>query len=205
MRFLMDANLPRSAAALLQQMGHDAVDVRDIGMGGAADDVIAAHARREQRALVTRDFDSGQLTSRKQNMRSQYLVRTTIALTVALVLSSFATPTRADPLITQGVGLASCAKLAADLKPSEELNHPPNYLLFYWVQGYISAANIFLLNEYTNYVDMNEVDASTILKLVSDFCKANPDKKPISAIDKFLREATKVDAKEKDAFNPWEQ
>ena len=57
MRFLMDANLPRSAAALLRQMGHDAVDVRDIGMRSATDDVIAAHARRNQQALVTRDFD----------------------------------------------------------------------------------------------------------------------------------------------------
>jgi hypothetical protein len=33
MRFLTDANLPRSAAVLLRQMGHDAIDVRDIGMG----------------------------------------------------------------------------------------------------------------------------------------------------------------------------
>ena len=57
MRFLLDANLPRSAAALLQQMGHDAVDVRDIGMRNAADDVVAAHARRNWQALVTRDVD----------------------------------------------------------------------------------------------------------------------------------------------------
>jgi predicted nuclease of predicted toxin-antitoxin system len=57
MRFLVDANMPRSAAVRLQQMGHDAVDVRDIGLGGATDDVIAAHARHDKRALVTRDFD----------------------------------------------------------------------------------------------------------------------------------------------------
>src|SRR5690349_5246624 len=57
MRFLTDANLPRSAAVLLRQMGHDAIDVRDIGMGAATDDLIAAHAQHDQRALVTRDFD----------------------------------------------------------------------------------------------------------------------------------------------------
>ncbi len=57
MRFLMDANLPRSAAVLLQQLGHDAADVCDIGMRSATDDVIAAHARRNQQVLVTRDFD----------------------------------------------------------------------------------------------------------------------------------------------------
>jgi hypothetical protein len=138
-------------------------------------------------------------------MRFQHLARTAAVLTLALAISVFSTPSRADPLITQGVGLSSCAKLGADLKPSEGLNHPPNYLLFYWVQGYVSAANIYLLNEYTNYVDMNDVDANKILKLVFDFCKANPDKKPISAIDKFIRDATKVDAKDKDVFNPWEQ
>ena len=135
----------------------------------------------------------------------QDFARTANMLTLAVVLSSFSAPIRAEPLITQGVGLASCAKLATDLKPSEGLNHPPNYLLFYWVQGYVSAANIYLLNEYTNYVDMNDVDANKILKLVFDFCKANPDKKPISAIDQYIRDATKVDAKEKDVFNPWEQ
>src|SRR5712691_4595815 len=57
MRFLIDASLPRSAAVLLQQMGHDAVDARDVGMRSATDDVVAAHARRNQQALVTRDFD----------------------------------------------------------------------------------------------------------------------------------------------------
>jgi predicted nuclease of predicted toxin-antitoxin system len=57
MRFLVDASLPRSATALLRQLGHDAADVRDIGLRQATDDVIAAHARTNQQALVTRDFD----------------------------------------------------------------------------------------------------------------------------------------------------
>jgi predicted nuclease of predicted toxin-antitoxin system len=57
MRFLVDASLPRSAAMALRQFGHDAVDVRDIGMRSATDDVIAAHARGNQLALITRDFD----------------------------------------------------------------------------------------------------------------------------------------------------
>jgi hypothetical protein len=126
------------------------------------------------------------------------------ALVVSLLSIGCATPSRAEPLLTQGIGTQSCGKLAVDLKPSEGLNHPPNYLLFYWVQGYVSAANIYLLNEYTDYVDMNDVDVTVILKRVSDFCRANPDKKPISAIDQFIREAKKVQAEEKDAFDPWE-
>jgi predicted nuclease of predicted toxin-antitoxin system len=38
-------------------MGHEAIDVRDIGMRGASDDAIAAHVRRTRQVLITRDFD----------------------------------------------------------------------------------------------------------------------------------------------------
>jgi len=121
-----------------------------------------------------------------------------------LIAAASSTPSRAEPMLTRGIGITSCEKLAPDIKPAEGLNHQPNYLLFYWVQGYISAANIYLLNEYTDFVDLAEVDEKTILQLVLDYCKANPDKKPISAIDKFIRDAKKVEAKESDAFDPWE-
>ena len=57
MRFLIVANMPRSTAELLRRYHHEAVDVRDIGMGGAADSDIAAYAQRYRLALVTRDFD----------------------------------------------------------------------------------------------------------------------------------------------------
>ena len=57
MYFLVDASLPRSAVVVLRQFGHEAVDVRDIAMRNADDDVIAAHARRNWQTLVTRDFD----------------------------------------------------------------------------------------------------------------------------------------------------
>jgi len=57
MRFLVDASLPRSAVLLLGELGHEAVDVRDIGMGSATDGVVAAHARSKRLTLVTRDFD----------------------------------------------------------------------------------------------------------------------------------------------------
>jgi predicted nuclease of predicted toxin-antitoxin system len=57
MRFLIDANMPRSTAELLKRYGHEATDVRDIGMGGAADSEIATYAQGNRLALVTRDFD----------------------------------------------------------------------------------------------------------------------------------------------------
>lgn len=138
-------------------------------------------------------------------MRGRHFAWPAHVLALALALIGFGAETRAEPLLTRGIGIQNCGKLAADLKPSEGLNHPPNYLLFYWVQGYVSAANIYLLNEYTNFVDMNDVDEKVILKRVYDFCKANPNDKPISAVDKFIRDSKRVEAKESDAFDPWEQ
>lgn len=56
MRFLVDADLPRSAVHLLRRYGHGAVDVRDIGLRDAKDRQIAAYARREGYCLLTGDF-----------------------------------------------------------------------------------------------------------------------------------------------------
>ena len=56
MRFLIDADLPRRSGELLRNLGHEAQDVRDIGLGSAADIEIAAHARRADLCLVTGDF-----------------------------------------------------------------------------------------------------------------------------------------------------
>lgn len=57
MRFLLDANLSRSLAGRIVALGHDAVDVRDVGLRSASDDEIAAHARWHELTLITRDFD----------------------------------------------------------------------------------------------------------------------------------------------------
>ena len=68
----------------------------------------------------------------------------------------------------------------------------------------MSAANIHLLNEYTDYVDLGTVDEATITPARLHFCRSNPAQKPISAVDKFIREAKKIKARESDAFDPWE-
>jgi len=91
-------------------------------------------------------------------MRSLKVTRLVFALALCWAAAGHGADSRADPLLTQGVGIANCGKLANDLKPSQGLDHPPNYLLFYWVQGYVSGANFLLLNEYNNYVDMNGVE-----------------------------------------------
>ena len=56
MRFLVDADLPRSAKPLLEKFGHEAIDVRDIGLRNAKDPVIARYAQDHQACLLTGDF-----------------------------------------------------------------------------------------------------------------------------------------------------
>ncbi len=57
MQFLIDADLPRPTADLVREMGHDATDVRDIGLGAAPDGRIAAYAQSHGLCLLTGDFD----------------------------------------------------------------------------------------------------------------------------------------------------
>jgi predicted nuclease of predicted toxin-antitoxin system len=57
MRFLVDANMPRSTLALLAGLGHTSENARDIGLGHAPDSRIATHARSTGAALLTRDLD----------------------------------------------------------------------------------------------------------------------------------------------------
>jgi predicted nuclease of predicted toxin-antitoxin system len=57
MRFLVDANLPRAAVALLAKLGHQVEFARDVGLAAAPDLEIAARARATGAALLTRDLD----------------------------------------------------------------------------------------------------------------------------------------------------
>lgn len=57
MQFLLDANPPRAAVAIVEKFGHIAEFARDVGLGTAPDEVIAERARSTQAALITRDLD----------------------------------------------------------------------------------------------------------------------------------------------------
>jgi hypothetical protein len=102
------------------------------------------------------------------------------------------TPAAAEPLVTQGIGTSSCSRLAADLNPAEGLANPVNLMLYAWVQGYVSAANIALLEDDAKHIDLSALDDGTVLNLVLGYCKANPDKKPIAAIDELIRKSMKI-------------
>ena len=59
MRFLVDACLPRKVAVLLRERGHEADDVRDIGLRHAPDPQIAAASRERGACLITADRGFG--------------------------------------------------------------------------------------------------------------------------------------------------
>ncbi len=93
MRFLIDANMPRSAAELLKYYNHEAVDVRDIGMGATADSVIAIYAQQNGLAIVTRDFDFADIRNYPPSQYAGLLVlalpEDAVATFVVRVLESF--------------------------------------------------------------------------------------------------------------------
>lgn len=54
-RFLIDADLPRSVSAALRERGFLADDVRDLDLGTATDNVILHYARTHAYTLVSAD------------------------------------------------------------------------------------------------------------------------------------------------------
>jgi len=61
MKFLVDNALSPVLAALLQQVGHDAIHVRSVGLQHADDEVIFERAATEHRIVVSADADFGTL------------------------------------------------------------------------------------------------------------------------------------------------
>jgi hypothetical protein len=59
--FLIDASLPRLTAGLVASYGHGAIDVRDIGMGAAPDQQIAAYVQANGLSLLTVDQGFGNI------------------------------------------------------------------------------------------------------------------------------------------------
>jgi hypothetical protein len=132
------------------------------------------------------------------------LNRIALASCVALMLCANA-GARAEPLLTQGIGTSNCARLAGDLKPTEGLGNPVNLMAYSWAQGYISAANISLVEADSKHVDMGQLDEAKILNLLVTYCKANPDKQPLGALNEYLRKSPKVHIKWEKGTVDWNQ
>ena len=61
MRILVDENLPYSAVIKLRSLSFPAEHVRDVGLCGSSDKVIASYARNNKIVLLTRDLDFGNI------------------------------------------------------------------------------------------------------------------------------------------------
>ena len=86
--FLVDASLPRAAGDTIRAHGHQAMDVRDIGLGTAPDHEIADHARQNQLAIVTADQDFGNvLAFPPANYSGMVVVRPPDGATIGTILS----------------------------------------------------------------------------------------------------------------------
>jgi hypothetical protein len=89
------------------------------------------------------------------------------------------------------------------MNPAEGFNNTVNSLIYSWVQGYMNAANIALLEGDSQYVDLSKMDEKKLLPMIQEFCKKNPDKKPISLIDKLIGDFDKSEGKWKSGPVPW--
>ncbi len=57
MEFLIDANIPRSTKSVLESLGHNVIDGRDVLPPAAPDADVASLALAEKRVILTRDQD----------------------------------------------------------------------------------------------------------------------------------------------------
>jgi predicted nuclease of predicted toxin-antitoxin system len=61
MKFKVDENLPEEIVVELCTAGHDATSVREQGLAGTDDAVIATHIQAEERGLITLDLGFGDI------------------------------------------------------------------------------------------------------------------------------------------------
>ncbi len=60
-KFLLDADMPRSSAEVIRILGFEVEDVRDIGMRSSKDREIIEYALKNKRIIITKDTDFGEI------------------------------------------------------------------------------------------------------------------------------------------------
>jgi len=59
LKFLIDEDMPRSIAKVLNGKGYEALDVRDCGLRGKSDGDVFEFARKEEAVILTADVGFG--------------------------------------------------------------------------------------------------------------------------------------------------
>jgi predicted nuclease of predicted toxin-antitoxin system len=94
MRLLLDMNMSPKVAERLRTEGHDAVHLRELGLGRSPDRDVFAHATTDRRIVVTFDLDFGEIVGlgagtgvillRLRSVRTAHVQqRVSVALTLA--------------------------------------------------------------------------------------------------------------------------
>ena len=118
MGLVLDQGVPRDAAALLQNLGHDCVHVSEIGMSKAGDEEILAFSLGRNAVLVTLDADfhailavSGAQGPSVIRMRLQGLGAAEVVAVIRKVVASFDVELTRGCLITVKALKTTCHRL----------------------------------------------------------------------------------------------
>ena len=61
LQILVDEDMPRPTTRLLQSLGIDAIDLRDIGLRGSTDAEVFGYAQKHRMIIISRDREFGNI------------------------------------------------------------------------------------------------------------------------------------------------
>ena len=118
MRLVLDQGIPRDAASVLREAGHECTHVGEIAMSTAADDEILAWAAGQSATVVTLDADFHTIlaVSRARapsviRLRLQGLNGKAVAETIQKVLAAFQSELTRGSLVTVKGHKIACHRL----------------------------------------------------------------------------------------------